>query len=91
MYFSSPIWEVGINPGSDAITSGILFTIVAQVSSTVAGLSTTNVVVGSPSTVHVFLSQSVGAYTLPMHSLSEDVSNTEHPLLYAINQEKYEF
>ena len=45
-------------PGFPLITSGILFTIVAHVSSTVAGLATTIVVLGSPSIVHSFLSKS---------------------------------
>ena len=57
-------------PGFAFSTSGILFTIVAQVSSTVAGFSTVIVVVGSPSTVQTFLSNSSGAYTFPIHSVS---------------------
>ena len=46
--FKSPISQVGTYPGFEAITSGILFTTLAQVSSTVEGLSTTIVVLGSP-------------------------------------------
>ena len=57
-YFNSPILDVGTYPAGAAITSGILLTIEAQVSSTVAGLVTTNVVSGSPYTVHSFLSKS---------------------------------
>ncbi len=48
MYLSSPIREVGTKPGSDFITSGILFTMAEHVSSTVAGFSITKVVSGSP-------------------------------------------
>ena len=46
--FNSPICAVGINPGFAFIKSGILFTIVPHVNSTVAGLSTVIVVSGSP-------------------------------------------
>ena len=56
LYFNSSSLSVETYPGIPFITSGILFTIVAQVSSTVAGLATTMVVSGSPSTVHSFLS-----------------------------------
>ena len=56
--------------------SGILFTTVAHVSSTVAGLSTVIVVVGSPSTVHTFLSNSSGAYTLTTHSVSTTIPSS---------------
>lgn len=52
------------------MTSGNLLTIVAQVSSTVAGLLTVIVVSGSPITVHSFLSNSSGPYTFPIHSYS---------------------
>ena len=41
----------------------------AQVSSTVAGLLITRVVSGSPYTVHSFLSNSSLLYTLPIHSV----------------------
>ena len=67
---NSPNSHVGTYPGLEFITSGILFTTEAQVSSTVAGFATTIVVSGSPYTVHSFLSNSSGAYTFPMHSLS---------------------
>ena len=63
--FSSPICDVGINPGFAFIKSGNLFTIVAHVNSTVAGLATVIVVSGSPYTVHSFLSKSSLEYTLP--------------------------
>ena len=53
--FSSPICSVGTYPGFAFITSGIRFTIVAQVSSTVCGLATVIVVLGSPSIFHKFL------------------------------------
>lgn len=48
MFFNSPIRDVETKPLAAFITSGILFTIVAQVSSTVAGFSITSVVSGSP-------------------------------------------
>ena len=54
----------------DAITSGILFAISAQVSLTVSGLLITNVVSGLPYIVHSFLSNSSLLYTLPIHSAS---------------------
>ena len=66
----SPILHVGTYPAGALIKSGILLTIEAQVISTVAGLFTTTVVVGSPSTVQVLVSNSSGAYTFPIHSLS---------------------
>ena len=68
--FNSPILEVGTKPAEHLITSGILLTIVAHVSLTVSGLETTNLVVGSPSTVQSFVSTSPSAYTLPIHSAS---------------------
>lgn len=46
--FNSPNSHVGTYPGFEFITSGILFTIDAHVSSTVAGFATTIVVSGSP-------------------------------------------
>ena len=64
----SPILSTVIYPASAFITSGTLFTTVAHVSSTVLGFSTVIVVVGSPSTVQTFLSNSSGAYTFPIHS-----------------------
>jgi len=54
--FNSPISAVGTYPGFAFIKSGILFTIVAHVNSTVAGLATVMLVSGSPYTVHSFLS-----------------------------------
>ena len=63
--FNSPICDVGTNPGFAFTKSGNLFTIVAHVSSTVAGLATVIVVSGSPYTVHSFLSKSSLEYTLP--------------------------
>ena len=50
-----------MKPALALITSGILFTIVAQVNSTVEGLLITKVVLGSPIIVHSFLSNSLGA------------------------------
>ena len=60
-YFISPILDVGTNPLGALITSGILFTIVAQVNSTVEGLLITKVVLGSPIIVYSFLSNSLCA------------------------------
>ena len=48
--------------------SGILFTTVAHVNSTVAGLATVIVVSGSPYIDHSFLSKSSFEYTFPIHS-----------------------
>ena len=68
MYCKSPIFSVVTYPAGAFITSGILFTIVPQVSSTVAGFATVIVVSGSPYTVHSFLSYSSFEYTFPIHS-----------------------
>ena len=48
LYCNSPIFSVVTYPAGLLITSGIRFTTLAQVSSTVAGLATTIVVSGSP-------------------------------------------
>ncbi len=45
-------------------------TTVAQVCSTVAGLTTWNSVSGSPSILQSHISPSSGPYTLPMHEVS---------------------
>ena len=75
-YFISPICDVGINPGFEFSTSGILFTIVAQVNSTVLGLSITSSVLGSPYTVQRFQSNSSFEYTLPIHSVSNVIPSS---------------
>ena len=68
--------SVDTYPGLPFITSGIRFTIVAHVSSTVAGRFTVIVVSGSPYTVHSFLSKSVSANTLPIHSYSKMIPSS---------------
>src|SRR5699024_10110581 len=70
LYSSISNFSVVVYPGAPFITSGILLTIVAQVNSTVDGLSTTMLVFGSPSILHAFLSKSSFEYTFPIHSVS---------------------
>ena len=51
LYCNSPNFSVVTYPGTLLITSGIRFTTLAQVNSTVLGLDTTIVVFGSPYTL----------------------------------------
>ena len=75
-YFGVLISLVETNPGLAFMTSGILLTISAQVNSTVDGCLTVTVVSGSPIIVHSFLSNSSGAYTLPIHSASKIIPSS---------------
>ena len=65
MIFNSPISSVGIYPGFAFMTSGILFTMLAQVNSTVFGLFIISAVFGSPWIIHSFLSNSSNISSAP--------------------------